>query len=38
MKLGLKGHSVMIASGDDGVEGTFGCIAGTVFSPGWPAT
>jgi len=38
MKLGLKGHSVMIASGDDGVGGTFGCIAGTIFSPGWPST
>jgi hypothetical protein len=38
MKLGLKGHSVMVASGDDGVGGTFGCIAGTIFSPSWPST
>lgn len=38
MKLGLQGHSVMVASGVDGVGGTFGYIESTIFSPGWRAT
>lgn len=47
MKLGLRGVSVVFASGDHGVGGSFGwsarpnfCLGpdGTVFNPAWPAT
>lgn len=43
MKLGLQGHSILFASGDDGVSGpgdntTNGCLGdhSTIFSPAWP--
>ena len=44
MKLGLQGHSVFYASGDDGVAGppgddsANGCLGpqSTIFSPAWP--
>lgn len=38
MKLGLAGKTILFASGDAGVAGDFGCVAGFIFSPGWPAT
>ena len=43
MKLGLQGHSIFYASGDNGVAGPpgddsdNGCLGnGTIFSPAWP--
>jgi len=44
MKLGLQGHSIFYASGDDGVAGPpgddsdNGCLGpeSTIFSPAWP--
>ena len=46
MKLGMRGHSIVVASGDSGVAGPAGdpsangCLGtdGTIFSPDFPAT
>lgn len=40
MKLGLQGVSIVVASGDAGVEGAEGCLGpnATIFSPDFPAT
>lgn len=40
MKLGLQGVSVVVASGDAGVEGAEGCLGpnADIFSPDFPAT
>ncbi|OKL57999.1 Aorsin [Talaromyces atroroseus] len=40
MKLGLRGVSVIFASGDSGVGASQGCLgnSSTIFNPGWPAS
>jgi hypothetical protein len=39
MKLGLRGVSVIFASGDSGVGASDGCLgnSSTIFNPDWPA-
>lgn len=39
MKLGLRGVSVLFASGDSGVASRSGCLgnSSTIFNPDWPA-